>query len=273
MLVALLRGHPSAGKLRKPFLIFPRFSPGLLRSIGTPFAVKWIRGGSMSAGGPCRFVRGVLALFVALGLMAGAGVSASASPTGEVVEPGNSGAADVAALDPPQWRIREAIAERAIGQIGQRETGVNNYPKRYQDIDKKNVVRPAEWCGVFVNWAWASAGVPQRPRMKAPRGAPAIDQGHWATYWQKWGKANGRWKAIGKRDVSKGDAVVYGNYPAEIAHVGVVVDVKRDPKTLKVTHVRTVEGNVGNKVTDLKWRKITALTGRGVKASGFVSPF
>jgi hypothetical protein len=53
--------------------------------------------------------------------------------------------------------------------------------------------------------------------------------------------------------------------------VGVVVGLKYDKKG-KVTQIRTMEGNVGDKVTDKGWRKIGNLFGRGFKASGFVSP-
>ncbi|MCO6010824.1 hypothetical protein NE236_38285 [Actinoallomurus purpureus] len=170
-----------------------------------------------------------------------------------------------AKLDPPQYRIRVAIAKNATTQIGQPEHPsqcggkANCYPKAYKV--NKDVARPAEWCGVFVNWAWTRGGATRQPSMKGKD----IDQGHWATYWQKWGKKVARWH----KTPDIGDAIVYGNYPAS-THIGVVVGVKY--QNGKVVQVRTVEGNVGDKVTDKKWRKIGSLYGRGYKASGFVSP-
>jgi hypothetical protein len=174
------------------------------------------------------------------------------------------GVAPAANADPPQEAVRNAIAQAAVSQIGKAESGDNYYPKAYKI--NGNVVRPAEWCGVFTNWAWWKGGAPKRPNMAGT----GIDQGHWATYWQQWGKAHHKWKPLSRKDPRKGDAVVYGNYPASV-HVGVVVGVKYGANN-KVTQVRTVEGNVSDKVSDLGWRKIGELTGRGHKASGFVSP-
>lgn len=187
------------------------------------------------------------------------------------------GTAAAVQADPPQnayyQEIRNAIAAKAIAENKKpsKETtdhGTNHFPARYK---LKNVVRPAEWCGVFVNYVWAKGGATKRPSMKGK----SVDQGHWATYWQKWGKSNKRWKSISKRNPAKGDAIVYGNYP-ESVHVGVVVAVKYDRKG-KATHVKTVEGNIGDNVKSptyngSTWRPINQLTGRGKKASGFVSP-
>ena len=174
-----------------------------------------------------------------------------------------SAAAPAAAAQPTSSRAW--IANAAISQINKRETGNNNYPIAYKL--NRDIMRPAAWCGVFANWAWAKGNASKRPNMKGS----GVDQGHWATYWQKWGKRNNRWSPIANRNVGIGDAVVYGTYPAS-RHVGIVVGVKYD-KNHKATQVRTVEGNVGDKVTDTGWRKITALTGGGAKATGFVSPF
>ncbi|GAA1348004.1 CHAP domain-containing protein [Saccharothrix algeriensis] len=175
--------------------------------------------------------------------------------------------------DPAEWRVRQEIVDHAFSQVGAKENGPNGYPQRYQAVDPA-VRRPVEWCGVFVNWAWTKAGVPQRPSMQAAPGAPAVDQGHWATYWQKWGRENGRWKPLADRDVETGDAIVYGNYPSMMAHVGVVVEVAYDRTGRHATHVRTVEGNVGDRVVYTKWRKLSELNaGTGLKVSGFVSPF
>jgi len=175
--------------------------------------------------------------------------------------------------DQAEWRVRQEIVDNALRQVGQREGNGNYYPPQYQ-VAGQGVLRPAEWCGVFVNWAWTTAGVPDRPSMRPAPGASVLDQGHWATYWQKWGKATGRWKDIAEREVAPGDAVVYGNYPDMHAHVGVVVEVKYDRTGRKATHVRTVEGNFGERVVYSKMRKIEGLNaGRYLQASGFVSPF
>lgn len=173
-----------------------------------------------------------------------------------------------AASDPIPSR-RAEIARLAISQIGAREHGgEDHYPKRYQNIDKKNISRPAEWCGVFTYWAWAKAGVTKLPPMNIAANGTA--QGHWATYWKKRGADHNRWKPISARNPKIGDAIVYGDYN-DVGHVGVVVGVKHN-RNGKATHVRTVEGNVADKVTDLGWRKITELTGGGRQATGFVSP-
>ena len=175
--------------------------------------------------------------------------------------------------DQAQWRIRQEIVDQALRQVGQREGNGNYYPPQFQ-VPGQGILRPAEWCGVFVNWAWTAAGVPDRPSMRPAPGASVLDQGHWATYWQKWGKANGRWKGIDQRDVAPGDAVVYGNYPDMHAHVGLVVEVKYDRTGRKATHVRTIEGNFGDRVVYSKLRKIEGLNaGKYLQASGFVSPF
>lgn len=197
---------------------------------------------------------------LAVGLIGLAPASAAqAGPTSA------SAPASAAKADPTSVRFRAAIAKAAISQIGKRETGVNYYPATYKL--NRDILRPVAWCGVFANWAWYKGNASKRPNMKGK----GVDQGHWATYWQKWGKKNNRWSPISKGSPAQGDAIVYGNYPASV-HVGIVVDVRRDKKG-NVSHVRTVEGNVADKVTDTGWRKITALTGSGKKASGFVSPF
>ncbi|WP_367130934.1 CHAP domain-containing protein [Saccharothrix sp. HUAS TT1] len=175
--------------------------------------------------------------------------------------------------DLAQWRIRQDIVDHALREVGQREGAGNLFPQQYQ-VPGQGVLRPAEWCGVFVNWAWTTAGVPDRPSMRPAPGASVLDQGHWATYWQKWGKANGRWKDIAERDVAPGDAVVYGNYPDMHAHVALVVEVKYDRTGREATHVRTVEGNFGDRVVYSKLRKIEGLNaGKYLQATGFVSPF
>ncbi|MFC6090428.1 hypothetical protein Q5530_14120 [Saccharothrix sp. BKS2] len=178
-----------------------------------------------------------------------------------------------AVSDREQWRVRQDIVDHALREVGQREGRGNYYPEKYQQVGQ-GVLRPAEWCGVFVNWAWTTAGVPDRPSMRPAPGGSVLDQGHWATYWQKWGRSNGRWKDIAERDVEPGDAVVYGNYPDMHAHVGLVVEVKYDRTGRRATHVRTVEGNFGERVVYSKLRPIEGLNaGRYLKASGFVSPF
>jgi hypothetical protein len=160
--------------------------------------------------------------------------------------------------------VRAAIASAAISQIGKREQPVNLYPIAYKIND--NIVRPAAWCGVFANWAWWKGGATKRPNMTGS----GVNQGHWATYWQKWGKANDRWKPLSRRNPAKGDAVVYGNFPDSV-HVGIVVDVRKDSAG-KVTKVRSVEGNLSDMVKDTGWRNIGSLTGGGESATGFVSP-
>jgi hypothetical protein len=174
------------------------------------------------------------------------------------------GVAPAANADPPQEAARNAIAAAAVSQIGKAESGDNYYPQAYKI--NNNIIRPAEWCGVFTNWAWWKAGIAVRPNMAGE----SVYQGHWATYWQKWGQDHGRWKPLDNRDARKGDAVVYGNFPDSV-HVGVVVGVRYGANN-QVTHVRTVEGNVSDQVSDLGWRKIGELTGRGQRATGFVSP-
>ncbi|ONI87224.1 hypothetical protein ALI22I_22515 [Saccharothrix sp. ALI-22-I] len=206
------------------------------------------------------------AMRAALGVVLAGALLIGGSPALVLAQPGG-------VSDQAQWRIRQDIVDNALREVGARETNANYYPQRYQEIGQ-GILRPAEWCGVFVNWAWTSAGVPDRPSMRPAPGTSVLDQGHWATYWQKWGKANGRWKDIAERDVAPGDAVVYGNYPDMHAHVGLVVEVKYDRTGRKATHVRTVEGNFDDRVVYSKLRKIEGLNaGKYLQASGFVSPF
>ncbi len=161
-------------------------------------------------------------------------------------------------------QIRNKIASLAIGQIGRRETGNNYYPIAYKT--HSYIIRPAAWCGIFSHWAWYKGGATRRPNMTGSGTA----QGHWATYWQKWGQNNRRWKPIAQKKVAKGDVVVYGTYPAS-RHVGVVVGVRYNSAGL-ATQVRTVEGNLSNMVKDTGWRNIGSMTGGGARATGFVSP-
>jgi len=161
-------------------------------------------------------------------------------------------------------QIRAKIVSLVKGQVGKRETGNNYYPVAYKT--HSYIVRPAAWCGVFSHWAWYKGGATRRPNMTGSGTA----QGHWATYWKKWGETNRRWKPIAQKKVAKGDVIVYGTYPAS-RHVGVVTDVRNDASG-RATSVRTVEGNLSNKVTDTGWRSINSLTGGGARATGFVSP-
>jgi hypothetical protein len=165
---------------------------------------------------------------------------------------------------PASADVRSAIANAAISQIGKAETGTNYYPIAYKISD--SIVRPAAWCGIFANWAWWKGGATARPNMTGSGTA----QGHWATYWQKWAKDHSRWKPIANKNPAPGDVVVYGNYP-DSRHVGVVVEVRKGSDG-KVTQVRSVEGNFGDKVTDRGWRAIGSLTGGGASATGFASP-
>ncbi|EXG81870.1 CHAP domain-containing protein [Cryptosporangium arvum] len=173
-------------------------------------------------------------------------------------------AASAARAQAPGDDIRQRIAQAAVSQIGQREQGTNLYPIRYKTSSA--VLRPAAWCGIFANWSWRQGGVTLRPNMSGL----GVAQGHWATYWQDWGRRNGRWKPIAARRAALGDAVVYGNYPAS-RHVGIVVGV-RYGQDGRVRQVRTVEGNLRDQVTDTRWRDITRLGGGGTVATGFVSP-
>jgi hypothetical protein len=193
--------------------------------------------------------------------------ASAASPGAEASRASTSRVVSAVPPDPGSPLPRR-IAQLAIKEIGAAEKhGTNDYPKRYTKVNK-HIVWGEAWCGVFAYWVWAKAGVSKRPPMNTRRG---MAQGHWATYWQEWGKEHHRWKRIGgKRDPWIGDVIVYGHYP-DSGHVGIVVDVKYSRKG-KVTHIRTVEGNFGDKVTDRGWRKITQLTGNGQPATGFVSP-
>jgi hypothetical protein len=168
--------------------------------------------------------------------------------------------AAAAHADPPGARIRAAIAKAALSQVGEQEQGVNYYPIRYKISN--DVIRPAEWCGVFVNWAWYKGGAPSRPPM---RGSGA-NQGHYATYWQKWGKQHRKWRPLNKPEL--GAAVVYGNW-SQSGHIGVVVAIRYYKGKLQV---RTVEGNVHDEVVQTPWRYTTSLYGGAhLRANGFVS--
>lgn len=174
--------------------------------------------------------------------------------------------AGAAHADPPSARIRAAIAKAALSQVGQHESGGQNYyPVRYKI--GPDVLRPREWCGVFVNWAWYKGHAPSRPPMRGP----GMKQGHYATYWQLWAKKHHKWRPLSKPEL--GAAVVYGNYPAS-GHIGVIVEI-RYYKGKK--QVRTVEGNVGDKVVKKPWRYVTKLyggqgpNGKPLHADGFVS--
>ncbi|GAA2675174.1 MULTISPECIES: CHAP domain-containing protein [Actinosynnema] len=195
-------------------------------------------------------------------------VLASAALLGAVAVPAQAAPGEL-----EQWRVRQEIVDKAMAEVGQRESGPELYPERYQQVDSA-VMRPAQWCGVFVNWAWTVGGVKDRPAMRPAPGSSGLDQGHWATYWQKWARENGKWRDISERNVEMGDVVVFGQYPSMFAHVGLVVEVRYDDSGLKATHVRTVEGNYGDRVAYTRWRKIDGLSaGFGRPASGFVSPF
>ena len=200
---------------------------------------------------------GTLLLMIALAL----GLAGFAPATAAQAAPA---AAQAASAQASSVKIRDAIVWAAASQVGQRETGTNYYPVRYKI--SAQIQRPAAWCGVFTNWAWYAGHATKRPNMAGV----GVNQGHFATYWQKWAKANKRWKPIGQRRVARGDVIVYGSF-AQSGHVGVVIDVRINAKG-RATAVRTVEGNVRDRVVDTGWRSINALTGRNLRASGFVSP-
>ncbi|MCX4388184.1 CHAP domain-containing protein [Micromonospora peucetia] len=161
--------------------------------------------------------------------------------------------------------IRRLISNTAESEVGSVETGNNNYPLRYKL--NGNIVRPAEWCGVFVNYCWVIGGATKKPSMKGSGTA----QGHWATYWKSWANKNGRWTGLSGTPAI-GDAVVYGHY-ADSGHIGIVVGVRGSGSSREIM---TVEGNVSNKVTAFGWRKPSSMyvTRDGVKryVSGYVRP-
>ncbi|MEU9507377.1 CHAP domain-containing protein [Micromonospora sp. NPDC048170] len=160
---------------------------------------------------------------------------------------------------------RRLISNLAESEVGSAESGNNYYPIRYKL--NSNIIRPAEWCGVFVNYCWAHGGATKKPSMKGSGTA----QGHWATYWQDWAKRNGRWTGLSGTPAI-GDAVVYGNY-AVSGHIGIVVGVRGSGSSREIM---TVEGNVGNKVTQFGWRKPSSMyvTRNGVRryVSGYARP-
>lgn len=213
----------------------------------------------------------LLIVALALGLIAGLAPSIArqaetAVPVKTIASVETTGSSETAWPPPPSAaRIRRQIVWVAASQVGQKETGNNYYPDRYKLNDQ--IVRPAAWCGIFAHWAWHEGGVARRPNMNTA--GTGLKQGHWATYWQKWGQDTRRWKPITARKVAVGDVVVYGNFP-DPGHVGVVIGVWNVRG--RAVAVRTVEGNLDDKVTDTGWRNITQLKGRGLEATGFVSP-
>lgn len=213
----------------------------------------------------------LLIVTLVLGFVAGV-APAIAGPAGAAVPVERAVPVEIAGLGKPAWppppapaRIRRQILWVTASQVGQRETGAeDSYPIRYRLNDQ--IGPPARpWCGIFAYWAWSKGGATRRPNMAGA----GLDQGHFATYWQKWGKDNNRWKPITDRKVAVGDVVVYGRFP-EPGHVGVVTDVWNVHG--RAVAVRTVEGNLGDQVADTGWRNINELRGRDLKATGFVSP-
>jgi hypothetical protein len=117
-----------------------------------------------------------------------------------------------------------------------------------------------EWCAIFTEWVWKTAGVKHYPVAK------------WvATDWGKWGLERNLFKRrpAGTRggNPQPGDVAIYGEPGYFNGHIAVVTEVKADGTIV------TVDGNYGEAVARNQVDPLTARAGGGnVLISGYVSP-
>ncbi|XVV04933.1 hypothetical protein ACQPW3_05890 [Actinosynnema sp. CA-248983] len=91
--------------------------------------------------------------------------------------------------DPPQQRVRDQIVKLAKTQVNKSEKGgENKYPAHYQIDD--TVYRPAEWCGVFVYWAWTKSGATTPKMIDTRKSTKRKDR--WNTDHRATGRRTGR---------------------------------------------------------------------------------
>ncbi|HCT81515.1 MAG TPA: hypothetical protein DGT23_34075 [Micromonosporaceae bacterium] len=146
---------------------------------------------------------------------------------------------------------RGAIAETANAEVGNSEA--NGGCLKYGPC------RSYEWCAMFSQWVWRTAGVADVPTTWV------------ATEVGRWGIARGLFKrrpAGSPGDPLPGDIVVYGEPGSSTGgHVSVVYSVNADGT------ITTIDGNWNERVARRVINPVTAKAGgRNVLISGYVSP-
>lgn len=108
------------------------------------------------------------------------------------------------------------------------------------------------WCADFLEYVWQSHGVDID-------GLTA-----WAGTFFTYGEAHGTWKSRDAADVMPGDAVVWGETAARVAHVGMVTEVLANGDLV------VINGNWGHRVQEQSMSRSTVVGGYGI--GGFISP-
>ncbi|GAA5084526.1 DNA-directed RNA polymerase subunit N (RpoN/RPB10) [Thermocatellispora tengchongensis] len=148
---------------------------------------------------------------------------------------------------------RDNIVAVATAEIGKSEA--NGGCLKYGSC------RTLEWCAMFTNWVWRTAGVSPAPSTLVARAVGA------------WGVSNGLFKArpSGTRggDPQPGDIVVYGT-PAGATggHVAIVAQVLADGRLVTIDGNSTGEAVVRNTIDPLTARA----GGSNLLISGYVNP-
>jgi hypothetical protein len=114
-----------------------------------------------------------------------------------------------------------------------------------------------DWCALFAEWVWRTAGVSAVPSTGVARGVG------------EWGVQNGSFIPVGSAPPESGDIVVYGS-PANVTggHVAIVEANNGDGT------IATIDGNYDNDVRENLHVSISGATAgsSGVHISGFVRP-
>jgi cell wall-associated NlpC family hydrolase len=126
-------------------------------------------------------------------------------------------------------RVRERIVDIARNEIGVREATGNNDGVRVEEyLAHTGLGKGHAWCAAFVSWCYGQAGLP------APRSAwsPAL-----FPVARSYTKGQEQRRAVQPADLF----AIYSRKLRRIDHVGIVQKMEGD-------WIKTVEGNVGNRV-------------------------
>ncbi|MFB9691396.1 CHAP domain-containing protein, partial [Amycolatopsis plumensis] len=160
-------------------------------------------------------------------------------------------AGSVAAPSAQAASLRENIAAIANAEVGASEANARCL--------KYGPCTEYEWCAIFTQWVWRTAGVKYIPSSWV------------ATQWAQWGEPRGLYKrrppGTKGGNPRPGDVAIYGEPDFFDGHISVVVDVLADG------NIVTVDGNWNEAVVR---RTVDPLASRGgggnVLISGYVSP-
>lgn len=134
---------------------------------------------------------------------------------------------------PSYMTAGQAILEVAKGEVGTRESGINNVKYNTWYWGREVYGKDYAWCAVFLKWCAYQAGV------DIPDWDPGISQSNAPNSWNGNAIENGTWRS--REELQPGDIIFF-----TWGHVGIVES--RDGNTL-----HTIEGNSSDSVRRLTW--------------------